>query len=90
MAIDVESESLIELKKARYPGRDPHVSTKYRHAFSGQLETIKVGGRLYTSKEAILRFVARCNPAIPTELKQAGGRLREIEAANRKLDAIGI
>jgi hypothetical protein len=61
--IDMSAEDLILLKEspAHVPGRRPHIATVYRWAFSGQLETLKIGGRLYTSREAIGRFIDRCN-----------------------------
>ena len=92
MAIDVQSENLIHVKDApkHTPGR-PHISTVYRWVFRGDLETIKVGGRLFTSTEAISRFIARCtNPSTPSAGATSVHRQRKIEAANKKLDAVGI
>lgn len=92
MAIDVQSENLIPLKDApkHTPGR-PHISTVHRWAFRRDLETIKVGGRLFTSTEAIQRFIARCtNPASSPLVAPSARRQHEIEAANKKLDAVGI
>lgn len=92
MAIDVQSENLIHVKDApkHTPGR-PHISTVYRWVFRGDLETIKVGGRLFTSIEAIHRFITRCtNPAHPPAEAPCTRRQREIQAANKKLDTVGI
>lgn len=48
----------------KIPGR-PHITTLYRwykHGLKGvKLETVLVGGRRYTSAEAVKRFVARLN-----------------------------
>src|SRR4051794_8722242 len=52
---------LKELAKA-LPGR-PHLSTLYRWTNPGlngvKLETFKIGGRRFTSRELVLRFAAR-------------------------------
>lgn len=93
MAIDFQSETLVPVKQSPrdIPGR-PHISTVYRWVLRGDLETIKVGGRLFTSKEAIRRFINRCsNPgSAPAASEISSHRRQEIEAANRKLDAYGI
>jgi hypothetical protein len=63
----------------------------YRHALTGALETFKVGGKRFTSIEAIHRLVERCtNPAFPLASTPSSHRQREIADANRKLDAIGV
>lgn len=93
MPIDFETETLVLVKEspAHFPGRRPHLSTVYRWVFSGRLETIKVGARLYTSREAIRRFVSRCNaPGAVTAPPVSARRKREIEAAEGKLKAAGI
>ena len=63
--IDVASEQLVILTKApsHIPGR-PHLATVYRWFQKGvrggvKLETALVGGRRFTSVEAIQRFVER-------------------------------
>jgi len=91
MAIDFTTESVVPLNKAaqHYPGSRPHLSTVYRHALSGALETFKVGGKRYTSVEAIHRLVERCtNPNSPPAPPASSRRQREIDGANRKLDAL--
>ena len=64
--IDPATETLVTLTRAadHYPavnGRQPHASTVFRHALRGvdgvRLETIRVGGRLVTSIEAVARFI---------------------------------
>ena len=57
-------ESLIPISAAprHFPGR-PHIATVHRYVGSGyrgiRLETIKVGGRRFTSKQAIERFIRK-------------------------------
>jgi hypothetical protein len=73
MAIDVHSEHLVpldEYTRLRPPGRNGklmHKSTGYRHAFKGykgkKLDTVQWGGKTYTSKEAISRFIAALSEA---------------------------
>lgn len=87
MGIDLHSA--ISLKDARslFPGR-PTLSTVYRWAFSKKLETIKVGGRMFTSREAIARFVERCtNPAATPKPIVNAARQADVE---RELAAVGI
>lgn len=71
----------------------PSVPTLWRWALKGlqgvRLETIKIGGRRYTSFEAIDRFAARL-----TDLRSAEGpnaskrRLREMAIAAEQAEAI--
>ena len=83
--IDIRTEQMFPLKDAiRYvPGR-PDKSTLYRWVFGGKLESVKVGGRLFTSREAIDRFVARCtSPAdvprsVSHDARQAETELTEL------------
>jgi len=68
MAIGIGTEQLLTLRQAakRLPGR-PHLGTLWRwysHGVRGQrLETILIGGRRYTSAEALERFAAACSAA---------------------------
>lgn len=66
--IDFDKEELISFKEAssllpRNGEKKVHVSTLFRWAGKGSggvvLETIHLGGRRYTSKEAIQRFVSQ-------------------------------
>jgi hypothetical protein len=96
--IDVVSESLlripIEASKA-FPGR-PNASTIWRWHRSGvkgvRLETVVVGSRRYTSREAIQRFIERTTAAADghhrLSLPKSGER--SLAAAERELDAAGI
>lgn len=70
-SIDFEQEVLITLAAAarkvpgRVPGKPVHTATLARWATRGvngrQLETLKIGGRLFTSVEALSRFVSALN-----------------------------
>jgi hypothetical protein len=63
-------EQLITMAEAARvtPGR-PHLSTLWRWATSGfrgqRLETVTVGGKRLTSKEAVMRFADATNRARP-------------------------
>lgn len=94
MSIDLSSETVIPLRDGakHCPGR-PHISTFYRWMQRSQnpLETIKVGGRIYTSVEAIQRFAERCsNPGVATNVRTSKQRQREIQHATTELTKVGI
>jgi hypothetical protein len=97
--IDHTSESLLTFPEAAaaLPDR-PHVSTVHRWRMRGingiKLETIRIGGRRYTSQEALDRFIGAITsavdglePAKPTSRKH---QLRRHEQAERELEAAGI
>jgi hypothetical protein len=78
-------------------GNRLHVSTVHRWATTGVkgviLESIKIGGQRYTSKEALQRFVERCSagPASSaTTTRTPTTRRKAIEKAERELDRAGI
>lgn len=91
MPIDLSQESLLPLQEApkHVPGR-PHISTIYRWITrkNNPLETVKVGGRVFTSVEAIHRFIAGCNQSRPANSTAA--RQHQIKRAEETLDAFGI
>ena len=94
MSIDIESERLVPIRQApkHIPGR-PHLSAVYRwmQRSNNPLESILVGGRRWTSVEAIHRFIGNSNPtAATTTIPTPARREREIEAAERRLDAAGV
>lgn len=70
MSINIESEKLLSFRQAaklcprRRRGRKPAISTFYRWKEQG-LETIRVGGQLCTSLQALQRFFDRLTS--PTE-----------------------
>jgi hypothetical protein len=102
MSIDLESEEALTLKAAtklpilRRNGRHPHVSQLYRWATTGlrggiRLETVKIGGSLCTTREAVLRFIARLtNPDTPVSAPTPARRQREVAAAEKQLEAAGL
>ncbi len=92
--IDIVTEDLLPINKvpAELPNR-PSVSTIWRWHLRGiagvKLEATKVGGRKYTSREALARFFAATNAP------EAGHHhvvvdSRRHEAAERELDEEGI
>ena len=104
--INEEVHTLTEITK-RLPkvnGRNIHPSTLWRWARKGvngvQLEVLRLGGRLFTSLEALERFgkrlaevgaESRCRPK--SRRKQArteGQRERAVRAAERELDRSGF
>ena len=105
--IDLKSEQLLTLKDVcdilprRRRGRKPAFSTVWRWALHGihgvRLETLKCGGTLCTSKEAVQRFFEQLsaldetpqpeqNPPLPTPAR----RQRELERVERELAKRGI
>lgn len=98
MAIDFQNETLCTITEAAklFPGR-PHVATIWRYVHTGvrglRLETIKVGGKRFTSHEAVERFIERVTAAadgreIP--VRTAKQRARDIARAEAELAAYGI
>jgi hypothetical protein len=94
--IDIEKEQLRLLTKASadVPG-NPHISTLIRWALRGlkgiKLETALVGGRRFTSVEAIQRFLVRLNePGTVASSSASKKRQQEIACVERRLDDEGI
>lgn len=79
--LDMQTEELLTLEQARqlFP-RPPHLSTLWRWALEGvrgaKLETLVAGGRRYTSREAISRFVVRTTRLSGTESPLSDSRHR--------------
>lgn len=93
--IDIESEQLLTVKAAREwlrgrTGHAPHRNTIRDWARVGLkgvvLETVRIGGLVYTSVEAMQRFSDRRQS--PAAVAPSKRRLREIEAANRRATEI--
>jgi hypothetical protein len=90
--IDIQWEKLILLCEAAaiLPGR-PSVTTLWRWRTRGirgrKLESISIGGRVYTTVEALERFAQ--HNAIETQvgIRTPAQRARAIRAAERELDA---
>jgi len=98
MAIDINRERLLTISAAATSLQHrPHVATVWRWVQSGvrgvKLETILIGGRRYTSKEALERFIDRTTAAANGEVipvRSAKQRERAIAAAEAELAAAGI
>ena len=101
--IDVTSETLIPIGKTageieRLTGDRPHRATIERWRMRGchgvKLETVKIGGKRYTSQEALHRFVAAVTAAADGDshatTQPSAERRRAIQTANRELDAAGL
>ena len=97
-SIDIRNEELVAIAKAPafIPGR-PGRATVWRWVLTGvrgrKLETILVGGRRFTSREAIERFIENGTTASagePTHTRTNRQRERAIEQAERELAAAGI
>ena len=59
-----------------------------------KLEAAMIGGRLMTSRAALLRFFAALNPAVPTPVipvpaRSESKRRKAIDAATKRLEAAG-
>ena len=77
----------------RRAGKKPNIATIFRWAQRGlrgvRLETLRVGGTLCTSEEALKRFFQHLTG--PTETSRLSKqRQREIDAATAELDREGI
>jgi hypothetical protein len=78
------------------PGKKTHVATIFRWAQHGvrgvRLESVRFGGRLVTSVEALSRFVEALStaPGDAPAPSPASAARRRAEAAARELDRIGI
>lgn len=96
MAIDLTIEEPILLADAAklLPNR-PHLSTLWRWFQRGvkghRLETLVVGGKRYTSREALQRFADRLttSTAAPIAVRTPRQRQREIEQAEAELAKSG-
>jgi len=91
--IDVNSEHIVSFAEApaTLPGR-PHISTLHRWRLRGirghRLETCLIGGRRYTSSEALERFVAATTAAAagePPPVRTPRQRERDIKAAEQRI-----
>lgn len=98
----LQNERLITLSAAARwiagrTDRKTHVSTVYRWAAkglarNGRLETIRVGGIVYTSREALERFFSREHEDVSGDSSPATieARRRSQTQAKRILDSAGI
>ncbi len=100
--IDVARETVTSLTEAakwkrlprRRQGKRPHVSTIYRWATAGvagvKLETIRVGGTLCTSLEALQRFFERLSGTDAVQTVPTRRRQQQIARAEAELTEAGI
>lgn len=97
------NETLIALSDlpkalARRGGRKPHVATGYRWASRGVLvqgqrrvlETTKIGGTRYTSKEALERFSAPGAPTTDSATDPSRESARRVAEAEQFCDREGL
>lgn len=91
--IDLDKETLLTVKQARavLPNR-PSINTIYRWFWKGvrgiKLDSIRVGGRIFTTKEACDRFI-HASSRMPTEEERFAER-DAIRNARQFLDMSGI
>jgi len=99
--ISLETETVLTLADAakrlpaRRSGKKPHISCLYRWAQDGvcgvRLETIRVGGTLCTSLEALQRFCNKCtSPNVAPTSRITRVRERQIREAETELARAGI
>jgi hypothetical protein len=99
--INLATEQVVSLGEAtkrlprRRAGKGVHLATMYRWAMRGcrgvKLETLRVGGTLCTSLEALQRFCERCSdPSAAAPTTTSKSRKREIASAERELTEAGI
>jgi hypothetical protein len=98
MGIDINREELISLAEVSraVPGR-PALSTIWRWRLKGvrnvRLETVVVGGRVYSSRQAVERFIAATTAVSsrqPGDASSSRERLKARHAAEDFLDSVGI
>ena len=98
MQIDLLDQSPVSLAEASHllPGR-PHLSTLHRWRLRGvrgvKLETFLIGGRRFTSREALERFIERTTAAAhgaPTPQRTRRQREVDIRRADAELKVDGI
>lgn len=102
--IDTATENLVPLRDVprclppRPNGKRLHISAVYRWTLRGvrgvRLETVKIGGTTYTSREAIQRFSERLSgeaPSLQPVNPVNRARQRQLEQAKSAVDkALGL
>jgi len=99
MSIDIHSERMIPFTEApgHIPGR-PHLATVHRWRLRGtrgvRLESVLVGGKRFTSAEAIERFVDATTRAADGDStprpESDAARDRRLDRVERELDVAGL
>ncbi len=95
--IDVGDEQLISMteagnllaKRLRLT-KAPHASSLWRWREKGLLDGLKVAGKIYTSVEAIDRFLVKCCKGKKTSARLSPARKSQIEKARRKCERARI
>jgi Protein of unknown function (DUF1580) len=97
MSIDVANETIITLGEAcrAVPPHGVSTATMARWIQRGvrgaRLETVIIGGRRFTSREAIARFISEQNTtATPTPVVTPAQRERQAKAAQIELSRAGV
>jgi hypothetical protein len=98
--IDIQNEDLITLIQAarQQPpgrrGRPVHVSTIVRWADRGirgvRLETVRIGGRRLTSRQALQRFADRLTGADSEPVRPRAEARKAHRIAEARLDELGV
>jgi Protein of unknown function (DUF1580) len=93
--IDLEHESLLTLAEASalLPGR-PSLCAIWRWRTKGvrgrRLETVIIGGKPYTSREALARFAEQQGGTDTPTVRTPARRAKAIDAAERELQRAGV
>ena len=96
MSINVETETLIDFAAAarEFPGRAVCIQTLHRWRLNGvrgiRLESCMIGGRRFTSQEAVARFVAAQNAGEPPPAISKQQRAKQSAAARRALEKFQV
>jgi hypothetical protein len=98
VSIDIDREELISFTAATKVCKSrPHVATVWRWSTIGchgvVLDSIVIGGRRFTSKEALERFISATDARAkgePLPTRTPKQRQRSIAAAEKILEAAGI
>lgn len=97
--LDLNQEELLTLKAARseFPNR-PSLPTIWRWILKGskgiRLDSVRIGGRRYTSKQAVARFIQATTMAdrlaTRPKRKQSDRKDQSLAAAKLILDQFGV
>ena len=99
MMIDIQSETLLSLSKAarQVPPAGVNIGTLYRWMLRGvrgvRLDTVLIGGKRFTSAQALNLFFERTTAAADGAraiVAQPARAENTLDAAEKRLDALGI
>lgn len=91
--IDYQTEEIIPIRDVpKIVPQRPHISAIYRwlNRPEDPLESLMIGGRRFTSIEAIHSFIQRCTTGKSTTSEPTATRRKQVAAAEAKLDLAGI